>query len=71
MGLSKLGFQDLIEVQYQMLVKYYESFSFSDKVCWKQFYDDIENGRLYEEFVISCIVDFSFNEKLIIFDFEI
>lgn len=54
-----------------MLVKYYESLSFSDKVCWKQFYDDIENGRLYKEFVISCIVDFSFNEKLIIFDFEI
>lgn len=43
MGLSKLGSQDLTEAQYQMLAKYYESSSSSDKVCWKQFHDDIEN----------------------------
>lgn len=55
MGLSKLGSQDLTEAQYQMLAKYYESSSSPDKVCWKQFHDDIENGRLhkYWELVIS------------------
>lgn len=65
MGLSKLGSQDLTEAQYQMLAKYYESSSSSDKVCWKQFHDDIENGRLHKELVISYTADFSFNEKSI------
>lgn len=46
MGLSKLGSQDLTEAQFQMLAKYYENPKSPDKVCWKQFQDDIETGKI-------------------------
>lgn len=71
MGLSKLGSQDLTEAQYQMLAKYYESSSSSDKVCWKQFHDDIENGRLHKELVISCTQTSALMKNQLLSDFEI